>query len=607
MNRLRYSICIFICILLTATSCQKNFLDQVPDDRLTIEQVFQQYTPSEQYLANVYSYIKDDTYITNSTPWIGLSDEGDVTYDRPGYLTFLMNIGNWNAASGYFDNYYSDYYKGIRSATTFIQNISGNPEYSPSLIIRRMAEARYVRAYLYFCLLRTWGPITILGDELIPGDLQPGDPQLSLPRNSYDECVNYIVSELDKATQDLPTHFTEQGDAEMGRATKLACMALKSRVLLYAASPLFNGNTDYAGFKNPDGKALINTQYDAQKWARAAKAAKDVIDLGILSLYKKNNAQGQFDPFISYRDVFLDPWNSEWIFARIANNLSGYERALTPRLASGYCSTGPPQQMVDSYQMANGLQPVLGYNSDGSPIINAASGYKETGFSTVQGVANTSNMYANREPRFYVSVNYNNAPWINTSEGVKIIQTFNSGESGPAGSWDYPRSSYFIRKNVSPASNPRTGVYASRPYLMFRYAEVLLNYIEALNEYDPNNADILKYLNAIRERAGVPQYGTGTNPLPVPGSQAAMQEAIRHERKIELAFEHLRYFDTRRWKIAEQTDAGPFYGMNVNANLPDFYKRVVFETRVFRKSFYLFPIPQTEINKNKNLVQNPGW
>src|SRR5690606_33642779 len=126
---------------------------------------------------------------------------------------------------------------------------------------------------------------------------------LNLPRNSYDECVEYIVHELDLAAQDLPTHFTTQTNlAEYGRATKVAAMALKSRVLLYAASPLFNGNTDYANFKNPDGKQLVNQQYDVQKWAKAAAAAKDVINLDILELYKRNTS-GQLDPFLSYRDV----------------------------------------------------------------------------------------------------------------------------------------------------------------------------------------------------------------------------------------------------------------------------------------------------------------
>src|SRR5690606_32068824 len=198
---------------------------------------------------------------------------------------------------------------------------------------------------------------------------------------------------------------------------------------------------------------------------------------------------------------------------------------------------------------------------------------------------NTYNMYVNREPRFYASVNYNGAAWINKTEGTKIIQTFNTGESGPAGSWDHPRSGYFIRKNVSPSTNPRTSTWTPRPYVMMRYAEILLNYIEALNESDYDHPDVLKYLNEIRERGGIPPLGIGS--LPKPASQEAMSEAIRLERKIELAFEHHRYFDTRRWRIAETTDGGPFYGMNISANPPEFYKRVVFEVRTFKKSYYL--------------------
>src|SRR5690606_33605935 len=147
---------------------------------------------------------------------------------------------------------------------------------------------------------------------------------------------------------------------------------------------------------------------------------------------------------------------------------------------------------------------------------------------------------------------------------------------------------YFIRKNVHPNSNPRTSQYVRRPYVMFRYAEILLNYVEALNEYDPGNSDILLYLNMIRERAGIPQFGTGTSALPVPSGQDEMREKVWRERKIELAFEQLRYFDTQRWKVAEETDGGPFYGMNVDADPPAFYRRTMFETRVFRKNYYLF-------------------
>ena len=170
-------------------------------------------------------------------------------------------------------------------------------------------------------------------------------------------------------------------------------------------------------------------------------------------------------------------------------------------------------------------------------------------------------------------------------------------------------------KGVSPDYNAKNNLQVNIPYVVYRYAEILLNYVEALNEYDydSNKEEIHKYMNQIRNRAGLPGL-TGNY------DQDSMREAIRHERRVELCGEKRRYYDTRRWLIAEQTDGGDFYGMNVDGGSADinnvnwtaaamkpFYKRTVFETRVFRKAYYLFPIPQLEINKDPNIVQNPGW
>lgn len=601
---------LFLLIIFTLTACQKNFLDQVPDDRITIDQVFNRRDLSEQYLANIYNTaIKDPAGVTAGIPWIGCSDEGDVSYDRVDYNSFKINIGNWNALSNYY-NFWQGYYQGVRSATYFISRIGKNEQIlaepnGAELVKQYTGEARFLRAYCYFLLLEQYGPVVIAGEDAIPVDLPISDPRLNLPRSSFDECVDYIVSELDKAATELPLHFTTQGELDYGRATKVACMAVKARLLLYAASPLFNGNKDYTNFKNTDGKQLINQSEDLNKWRRAADASKDIINEGLFSLYKKS------DPIVSLRDVFLDTWNSEWLFARAKSSVSAWERTATPRgIAAGFSATGPTQKQVDAYEMENGMRPVTGYNADGSPVINTASGYKETGMSTVATkytTVGTYNMYVGREPRFYVAVSYGGSYWINTSEGNKVIQTWFSGESGKKGSWDHSRTGYLNRKNVSPLSNPRLSKYTDRAYVMFRFGEVLLNYVEALNEVEPGHSDILLYLNMIRDRAGVPQYGQGANPLPVPNGQIAMREAIRHERQVELAFEYLRYFDTRRWKIAEQTESGPFYGMNVDADPPAFYRRTVFETRVFRKNYYLFPIPQSEIDIDRNIVQNPGW
>ncbi len=601
------------------TACYKDFLDQVPDDRLSLEEIFNRRKYSEEWLAGTYNFIRDEAHRTNSTPWDVISDDNDVSQRG---VPFQVNLGNWNASSNYW-NFWDHYYKGIRTATTFINNIDGNEEILEereglALIKKRKGEARFLRAFFYAEILKQYGPFIIIGDAEIAPDLPLTDPSMQLPRSSYDECVDYIVSELDLAEQELDVVHYANGDNvlenDMGRASKILCKAIKSRVLLYAASPLFNGNLEYANIKNNDGKALFSSTVDANKWTKAAVAAKDIIDYaessGNLGLYKKLKAGGEIDAFLSYRDVFLDSWNIEWIFARNNNTLTNYQRSCTPRLASGYASMGPTQQLVDAYRMSNGETPITGYSNDGIPIINSSSGYTETGFSnfTAPGATrakNTFNMYVNREPRFYATVTYSGGDWINTTSslGVREIQLYYTGESGKGGSHDYSETGYLFRKNVSPTYHPTQNATA-RPHVMMRYAEILLNYVEALNESNSNDPDILKYLNQIRERGGLPPLSTGL-------SQAEMRQQIRTERRIELTAEHLRYFDTRRWKIAEQTDAGGFYGMNAEGGTSNsdvtFFTRKRFETRIFRKSFYLFPIPQTEIQRNPNLIQNLGW
>lgn len=584
------------CVFLLS-SCSEDFLNQIPNDRLTIDQVFQRRAETERYLYGVYSYIRDESNQWNSNPWTGMSDEADMTWARGGYNTYFANIGSWDATSNFF-NFWTHYYQGIRTATYFMQRVGENEEIlrlpdGNQLITQYTAEARALRAYFYFCLLRQYGPIIMLpSDEVIPPDEILSNIQI--PRSSMDECVAFIISELDGAGNDLPQWHRE--DREFGRMTKTFTMAVKARLLLYTASPLYNGNLELEMMRNPDGKPLLNPQYDAGKWKLAADASKAVIDLNLFSLFKQNDASGAFDPFLSCQNVLLTPWNSEVIFARVDNSMQDWERHAAPRFGGGWSGIGVTQNMVDAFHMANGKN-----------IDETGSEYVEEGFSTVADKytkVGTYRMWTNREPRFYVNVVYNGCQWINTSDGVKTVELFNTGNTGKSGSYDHSATGYLARKNVDPNSNPRINVYSRRPLVYFRLAEFYLNYAEALNEHEPGHADILHYVNLIRERAGIPGLASGL-------TQAQMREEIRNERQVELSFEYHRYFDTRRWKIAEQTDAGPFYGMNVDGgsslNDPEFHKRSVFETRVFKKAYYFFPLPQSEMDRNKNLVQNPGW
>lgn len=583
-------------LALCISSCKK-YLDQVPDDRITIEEVFRKKATSEQYLANVYSYIPDEANQWEGNGWLGTSDEVDVTFS--GSRNYDINVGNFNASNVHFDKW-QGYYNGIRAATYFMNNIEKNEEIrqlnGQQLITQYHAEARFLRAFYYFMLMRQYGPVILLGDENISPDATAGEMQF--PRSSFDDCVDYVVSELDKAAEILPLVPQRNGqasDLEFGRATKGMALSVKSRVLLYAASPQYNGNTEVASFRNAEGQPLISQTADPQKWRKAADAAKAVIDLGIYSLYKDPAG----NTLKSLEGIFFQAWNSEQIFVRKSNDLAGWDVHCTPRQGGGWCGIAPTQEMIDSYYMSDGKLP------------GETSLYTETGFTTVNGVQ-VYNMYMNREPRFYANVTYNNSIWQGgTMRAPAPITFFVSGPNGRNGHpTDFSKTGYLVRKNVGPQTNIGSGGNGqrqARPLVLFRLAEIYLNYAEALNETSPGDPDILVYLNRIRERAGIPQYGAGANALPVPASQSEMREKIRGERKVELAYESHRWFDIRRWKIVPQV-MGDMHGMDVTKDGNDFYKRVVTSTpHLFRPSYYWYPISQYELDRGRQLIQNPGW
>jgi hypothetical protein len=575
-------------IMALVASCS-DFLDQVPDDRQTIEEVFRKKNTTEQYLANVYSYVRDEANQWEANPWTANADELIPAWTK--YPTFQINIGNWDQANTPF-SFWGDYYKGIRSATYFINHIDDNDELrnlNPALIAQYKAEARFLRAYFYFMLMRQYGPVVLVGDDVLAVDAPVEDLQLA--RSPFDECVAYVTAELDAAATELPL----QSEAiDYGRVTKGAALAIKARMLLYAASPLYNGNTALAGFSNAGGANLISQTYDAGKWQKAAEAARAVIDMPQYVLYK--DAGG--DPVRSYRGIHLEPWNNEVIFARKGNGLGDLDVHSNPRQAGGWCGMAPTQEIVDDYFM-----------NDGLPIKNesfatASPAYSETGFT-----GGIYNMYINREPRFYASITYNKSLWDGGSLNAPASINFEfNGPNSPAGHVsDWSRTGYLLRKGISEITNAGSGGSGeryNRPLVLCRLGEIYLNYVEALNEYDPGNADILTYLNRVRERAGVPQYGSG---IPAPGSQAAMREAIRRERRIELAFEYHRWFDIRRWNELEKYAGHAMHGMDIFSSGDDFYKRVVAQERPYRFAYYWFPIRQYELDRAKLIVQNPGW
>jgi hypothetical protein len=416
---------------------------------------------------------------------------------------------------------------------------------------------------------------------------------------------------MEKSKQDVPDVHTVNGSSDLtqvGRITKGIVMAAQSQVLLYDASPLYNGNTELSDFKNMDGKQLISQTYDANKWKKAADAAKAVINLNRWQLYKEANPDPFRAAFLSVKNLYWNGWQAEGIFLRpstaVNDGGAGWARHCAPRNSNGtaWNGMGVFQELVDGYRMANGRG-----------ITETGAGYTETGFAVARAgyyVASTSNMYANREPRFYADITFSGSEVpvvpIAGQTFVGFFFTGNSGKQGAARDW--PKTGYTARRNIHPNTNFGTSAFINRPAMMIRLAEIYLNYAEALNEFSAGSPDILVYLNLVRERAGLPALLPGL-------SQADMRTHIRTERRLELAFEGHRYFDVRRWKVAatpEFRQGGAFYGMNMDQgtalNSTGFYQRTVAVKRAaWSRKNYFWPVPQSEIDRNKKLIQFPGY
>ncbi|TKG96998.1 RagB/SusD family nutrient uptake outer membrane protein [Puteibacter caeruleilacunae] len=587
--KLKYTY--YIILALLTMSCE-DFLDKKPDDSMTMDMVFKNKNEVRKWLSNTYSYMPDVELdpLHNGEFWSYISDEGDISAGNGGTGASAINLGNINPNSSWNGtNNWNKYYKAIRSIHIFLDNVEPIPDQlTQDEVDGMMLEARFMRAFYYFLLVRQYGPVPLILEE-IPADAD--SETMQRPRTPFDEIIDWFDTELSDLAQLLPNEVEE---IWTGQPTKAVALALRGRILLYAASPQFNGNSAYANVKNLDGTTLFNTTYDVSKWQKAADANKALIDhaesTGLYKLHKVYDGAGNLDPLASYQDLFLEH-TEEAIFYGKPGSASSHDRSRLPRHAAGYSRVCVTQEMVDSYFMNDGL------TIDASPI------YSETGKSTAADAyteANTFNMYVNREPRFYASVTYSGKKWAVTK---KIVDFSLKGKDGSSKNPTTSTTGYLVFKRVNPAYKVN-GANPGLRAMHIRLGEVYLNYAEALNEaVGPDHADVRKYIGMIRERAGL----TVDSYYPAGLSKDEMREHIHHERKVELAFEGLRYFDIKRWLIAEDIMNNDFHGMKMVGIGDDFFNRTTFETRVFKPAYYLFPIPQSEIDRNENLVQNPGW
>lgn len=606
-------------------SCD-SFLDRQEDEALNFDKVWSKRETTYRMWLQTMSYFTNEVTEYQYDIYTGASDEATIAYD---YDYRKINFATWTP-SNLPKPKYSDMYKAIRDCNTFLANVDRCQDPLLTEEERNLwrVQTRFARAYYYFMLMRDYGPVFLIGDEII--NFNQTLAQLERERNTWEECVNYVEAELNAcaASDDMPLQY--RNDNEKGLATKGACYAIISRMKLYSARPLFNGNTMYSSIKNSKGEHLFPQIFSADKWKQAVEAAKKIIDLGVYQLYVDPSG----NPFKSLDGIYKQPWNSELIFANAGNtDLRNLGMISTPTGLKAWGGVGPTQQQVDAYAMESGVYPITGYYEDGRPIIDPVSGYIEIGkskFANPAFKANGSgseyasassqqrwpNMYKGREPRFYMHVFWSDSYWQH-GPGNSDFTLISFAKGGNANqTHDYPKSGYLLRKFYRPELNSINGQWGRICFPTFRYGETYLNYIEAALEYEKHSGDnqyrvnAMQYWDELRGRAGLP-------PITVSYANPALDQLIalvRKERRIELAFEWHRYFDTRTWMIAEQTDAGPMYGMKVLEPTSDpkftpetFWERTVFETRMFQSRHYLFPFNQSELDRNKKIVQNYGW
>ncbi len=594
----RLHILLTAAIMLSVVACKKDFMNLQPLDKFSDEAVWKDPALVQTFVNNIYlgvphgfSNIMMSSMVDES---MYNADFGSSNVTKslvtPSDLS-IFDVGFWSGNRQRMVNW-SMVYQFIRPANVFFEKIGQVPFEKVADRNRMKGEVFFLRAYLYHNLVSMYGGVPIIKKSFGLTD------DFKVTRDSYENSVKAIVSDLDSAALLLPLSYS---GLNKGRATKGAALALKSRVLLHAASDLYNSNGAWAGgYANKELIGYVGGDR-AARWQAAKDAAKAVIDLNVYSLYQPNPANAE-QATKNYTDIFIAKETSEDIFvryftAKTDENWDGYNPGLynNPNGWHGWGSNTPLQQFVDLYEM-----------SDGSK------------FDWNNASHNTA-PYLNRDPRFYASINYNGAKWrprqadaagrdpigiVQTAYYVKPDGTVVPGldtRNGPLEDWNGTYTGYYMRKFIDPAVNAQYDKQ-EQPWRYIRYSEVLLNYAEASLGLGQEN-EAKTYLNMIRKRAGMPD---------ITASGAALLNQLRNERSIELAFEDHRYYDVRRWMTAPQAyqDAK---GISIRqktdaAGIPTgapTYSIINAQSRAWNPRFYLFPIKLDEINRNSKLIQNP--
>ena len=676
---------------LTFTSCD-DYFDDVPDNATSLEAVFANRGQSLKWLSNIYTYIPDNTNVrynsrTNGN-WPMASIEGYLPWDH--IVANNIILGTLYPSTGFVKTQWTEYYRGIQYANIYLANIDKNSAMLADEREWSKAEVHALRAYFYFNLVKEFGPVPLIGDKVYSVDT-PLD-EMMMPRNTLDECWDYIIAELKAALDSgrLNSTFGEDGSVDSqykGNLTQEAVEGILAEVYLYRASYLFNGDPYYQTMANKDGTKLFPQSKDMQKWRDARDAAKRIIDSGKFKLVLRDQSGKLVDDVKKadpYKSCFYSAIgrvdNEEMIFLRTNANNDSYiikprHTGISGNVDRGAGAYSIPLQFIDLFFMSNGkriddveqkpisqvttfkaddpvypvydTQNLTTKDKDGNDIaMNARNSLSTTKyvdrfssynyFTPGSGKGIMKQFYC-REPRFYLAVTFQNRRWDYDQANTYYTDMSFNGNSGSDGkTHDYPIFGTIVRKLYWEKESNIDGA------VMLRLGEVYLNYAEACAQLGENK-EALKYVNLIRSRAGINEYALnraeeGTKDARNKGKiyvgdlehdQELLLKVIYRERLIELSYESKHYFDVRRWGVADMAEGdgwvyptwhkggegGDMIGFNVNnegsdaekANSLNFYKRVKTQHRIFTKRMSLFPIPQEEVNRDKQIVQNEGW
>lgn len=626
-------------LLLTFTSCIADYLDVVPDNIATIDNAFAMRSMAERFLFTCYSWMPPMASLDNS-PSLMNSDELWTVYGgshtgsawkiargQQGVINPLLNF--WDGVDDGRNDSSTALFRAIRECNIFLENIQSVPDMTSYEKDIWASEVKFLKAYYHFYLLRMYGPIPIT-DVNLP--ISSSVEAVKVYRDNIDNCFEYTVKTMDEAILNLPDRI-EEVTTQAGRIDKCVALSMKAYVLVTAASPLFNGNNDYANFLDQNGEPFFNQTYSPEKWTVAATACKEAVEFAEnkgYQLYKYTPSLAQkLSPTtvnqLSIRNSVCERWNSELIWGNTKSRFGEKEQGLC--LVRGLISTNltggttglisPTLKMAEMFYTKNGvpIEEDLTWDYPNRYALKVVG--EEDKVNLINGYT-TASLNFDREDRFYACLGFDGGKWYGQGKYDETNLYFVEGKlgqnAGVARTDAYMVSGYSLKKLVHYQNIINANSITTRwfPWPVMRLANLYLLYAEALNEANGPSSDVYKMVDLVRERAGLKgveeswtNYSSKPNKFK---NKEGMRDIIQRERSLELAFEGERAWDIRRWKTATKELNGNVRGWNVFQETAEaYYRPVILFKQTFSMKEYFWPIKENSLQVNRNLKQNPGW